>query len=259
MRHGFWIALALAALAIGATVLGVVLLGGDDEAAPPPPPAEVFSDRLLIAPGAPDVGLDAQTTTTPEALAAVCAGRAAAAFVVLPEGEPVTTGCDEATVLVSGVLRARGVAISIPRGGGGRSCVSAAGADRLAGSRADVALTRERARTTRAAAADAEAGARTDGLVPGAVVGVGRTAAVRAGRRFDRSNGLRVLAIAERTGGRCVAPPGRPPRGAGYPLARGAALVASADGAAVPAVARAEVAVRAALETPPPLRVTVLR
>jgi hypothetical protein len=255
LHRARWVALGLG-IALLLLVLGAALFaGGDEDDEPAPPPPGAFATRVLVAPGVPDLGLAEATAAAPAAaLRAVCDGEAAAALVTYPASAPPDVPCRTAAVLADATLEVPAIAVPVPRGGGGRRCVSAAGVPALERARADERASASRAGAVRRAERDAAAGARDDGLPPPGIVRAARDAAVAAGTAFDRARRLRLLAISAEPGGTCVRP-----AGPGYPLGRRVALVASSDAAGSAEVERVEAGLRTALGGAPPARATVLR
>ncbi|MCD6726779.1 MAG: hypothetical protein LT070_06015 [Solirubrobacteraceae bacterium] len=223
-------------------------------------PAATTPTSILTGFADPDSGIAGSLVVDPaEALADVCAGRAAAALIAFDAGEEPRAPCAGARIVVTVPLDARGVAVPVAKGGGGRTCVSAGALAALEAARRDPRLDDARAAAITTATTRAQDAARADGIAPPQVVRAGREAAVRAAEQFDGDHRLRLLAVAPETGDPCIPPTAGAMSDGDYPLGRRAALLAAEAAIATPEVEQAAIAVRTALSGAPPVSATVLR
>ncbi|MSX02682.1 MAG: hypothetical protein F2813_05925 [Actinobacteria bacterium] len=189
-----------------------------------------------------------------DAAAEACVGTAAAALVVVqPRSRSV--GCAGLQPVLTVTTAATGVAART--GASSRQCLRASQvAAQLR--RAPTALTETRAAQSRKAAAAAAERARSRGATAAAVLAAQRSAAARAGARFDSKRGLRLAAVRNRSG-RCTAPTAANLHSGAYPLAVRVQLLARPAEASGSDVMAAAATLRKALGGAVPVEAAVSR
>jgi len=176
-----------------------------------------------------------------DAAAEVCVASAAAALVIV-QPKQRTVGCDGLETLLTVSASASGVAAS---SSGARPCARASKVSKLQRRRPGQ-LTSRRARQSARAAAAAARSAQARGASPAATIAARRSAAARAGARFDLGRRLRLIAVRD-SSRRCIAPTNANLRSGRYPLTLRVALLARSDSASSPAVQAAIQQLRKAL------------
>ena len=246
-RAGGWRPWAVAGvgLLVIAVAIAVAAIGSGGSGEEDPPPAEIALDRF---PAGSDLarataGVAGVRAARGDAGAEACVGSAQAALVI-ERDDPEGVGCRGLQRVLTVTASARAGAVPSSR----RRCV-APSAITSGARRASRSLTRARARAQeQAARRAARAGS---GQPRAATIRASRVASARAGTRFDRSRGLRLLAV--RSGGRCVGPSQAALASGAYPLATRVTLLAQPDAVESEEVRALAASLRSSLAGPVPV------